>query len=186
MAVIPNPAPDHYNGVMADAQGAVTGFIPKGHAEASWHFVGVQVVRARVFDGLADGVSAETVSGVYRSMVAASPGRIRIWRTDATFHDVGTPADYLAAVLAISGAGSDASVIDPTAHVAGSARIARSVVWANTHIRDDVSLDACIVAGAAVVPPGLEATRQVIVPVTLATADDRCERQGGVALFPLH
>jgi len=52
MVVIPNPATDRYNGVIADDDGAVRTFIPKGHTTASWHFVGIQVVSKRVFEAL--------------------------------------------------------------------------------------------------------------------------------------
>ena len=93
MVVIRNPAPDRYNGVVADADGVVTGFIPKGHTTSSWHFVGIQVVNKSVFASLPDNTPVETVSGVYRDMVGALP-RVRIFPVDATFHDVGTVEDY--------------------------------------------------------------------------------------------
>ena len=48
----------------ANADGVVTGFIPKGHATPSWHFVGIQVVNKRVFAALPDNMPIETVSGV--------------------------------------------------------------------------------------------------------------------------
>jgi mannose-1-phosphate guanylyltransferase len=99
MVVIKNPAPDRYNGVIADADNVVTGFIPKGHSSSSWHFVGIQVVNKGVFAPLPDNTPIETVSGVYRDLVGALP-RVRVFPVDATFHDVGTPEDYEATCLA--------------------------------------------------------------------------------------
>jgi len=93
MVVIRNPAPDRYNGVVADADNIVTGFIPKGHTTPSWHFVGIQVVNKSVFAPLPDDTPIETVSGVYRAMIGTLP-RVRIFPVDAAFHDVGTPEDY--------------------------------------------------------------------------------------------
>lgn len=95
MVVIKNPAPDRYNGVIADADGVVTGFIPKGHTTSSWHFVGIQVVNKSVFAPLPDNTPIETVSGVYREMIGSLP-RVRIFPVTAEFHDVGTPEDYAA------------------------------------------------------------------------------------------
>jgi mannose-1-phosphate guanylyltransferase len=185
MAVIPNPAPDHYNGILAGADGVVTGFVPKGHPRASWHFVGIQVVRASVLAHLPDGVPAETVSGVYRSIVAESPGRIRVWPTTAQFLDVGTPADYLATVLEIAGTTGAASVIEPGAHVSPSARLTRSVVWADARVGADAALDRCIVAGPVAVPSGTRLAHRVIVPASLATPDDRAERTDDMAVFAI-
>jgi mannose-1-phosphate guanylyltransferase len=93
MVVIKNPAPDRYNGVVANADNVVTGFIPKGHSSSSWHFVGIQVVNKSVFAPLPDDTPIETVSGVYREMIGTLP-RVRIYPVTATFHDVGTPEDY--------------------------------------------------------------------------------------------
>lgn len=95
MVVIKNPAPDRYNGVVANEDNVVTGFIPKGHTSPSWHFVGIQVVNKSVFAALPDNTPIETVSGVYRDMIGTLP-RVRIFPVDATFHDVGTPEDYAA------------------------------------------------------------------------------------------
>jgi NDP-sugar pyrophosphorylase family protein len=52
MAVVPNPDPAHYNGIVAAGDGRVTSFIPRGHTADSWHFVGIQVVNASVFASL--------------------------------------------------------------------------------------------------------------------------------------
>lgn len=93
MVVIKNPAPDRYNGVLANSDQVVTGFIPKGHTTSSWHFVGIQVVNKSVFAVLPDNTPIETVSGVYRTLIGATPG-IRIAPVDATFFDIGTPEDY--------------------------------------------------------------------------------------------
>jgi NDP-sugar pyrophosphorylase family protein len=99
LAVVPNPSPDHYNGMVLDSRGRVTAFVPRGRAHGSWHFVGVQIAHRRIFDGLVDGAPAETISGFYRDIVAAEPGRICGWPARTTFIDVGTPRDYLRAAL---------------------------------------------------------------------------------------
>ena len=55
LAVIRNTRPDHYNGIRANADRNVTEFVAKGHTDPTWHFVGIQVVEADVFDRIAPG-----------------------------------------------------------------------------------------------------------------------------------
>ncbi len=179
MAVVPNPAPGHYNGILVDEQGVVTGFIPRGHTVPSWHFVGVQVVRKHVFAALEDGVPAETVSGLYRGMVATSPGRVRTWPVSPAFIDVGTPRDYLTAVLRQPD-GLAADVVVPP-----SSTLTRCAVWPGAIIEEHVRLEDCIVAGGVRVPCGLEATAAILVPASVARPTDRMRSQDALAIYPL-
>jgi NDP-sugar pyrophosphorylase family protein len=168
MAVVKNPSPDHYNGIISDGEGRVRAFVPKGHAAGSWHYVGIQVVNASVFAPLADGVVAETVAGLYRDMVAHGSGRIHVWPVTSPFLDVGTPRDYLNAVRQI----------DPAAAPNGS------VVWPGARVGQGAELTQCIVAGEVQVPAGLRATSRVLMPAALAHRGDRVEIHDNIALFP--
>jgi NDP-sugar pyrophosphorylase family protein len=123
---------------------------------------------------------------VYRSIVEASPGRIRVWPTTAHFLDIGTPADYLATVLQIAKADGTASIVEDDAVVSPSARLTNCVVWPGTRIGANVTLDHCVVAGPVTVPDGARFSRQVLVPASIATAADRCERASGVAAFEIN
>jgi mannose-1-phosphate guanylyltransferase len=176
MAVVPNPAPDHYNGIAIDDDGVVLGFVPKGEAAGTWHFIGVQVVHRRVFEDLADGVPAETVHGIYRPMVKTSPGRIRARPVTTRFIDVGTPRDYLAAAALFP---APPAQIDPSAHVVNS------IVWPDARIGKDAHLDRCIVAGRLDVPDGFRASDHVIVPASVARDGDQVEIVEGVAVYRL-
>ena len=178
MAVVPNPAPNHYNGILLGDEDEVLGFVPRGHSEPSWHFVGVQIAHRRVFEGLEDGVPAETVSGIYREMIAAAPGRVRAWKVNTTFLDVGTPRDYLAAAL-------QQPLSISAAQIAASARLTRSVVWPGVTIEDDVVLEDCIVAGPLRVPRGLEAHTEILIPAAWARRGDRMRQHDDVAIYPL-
>jgi len=172
MAVVPNPAPDRYNGIAADEEGRVQGFVPRGQAAETWHFVGVQIVNRGVFIGLEDDRAAETVAGIYPGLVRARRGSIRVWPTDATFLDVGTPRDYLAA----------ASRLGIGQAVEG---VTRSLVWPGVTLGSQVLLDECIVAGGVSLPDHFAARSSVIVPASVARAGDGAEIRGSVALFPM-
>jgi NDP-sugar pyrophosphorylase family protein len=159
MAVVRNVRPDHYNGIRAASDHTVTEFVAKGHTDSTWHFVGVQVVEPDVFDRIAIGEPAETVSGLYRDMVSESPGSVKVWPVDAPFLDVGTPADYIDAVLSL--AGTDL-VIEGDSFVDPSAVLNRCVVWKGATIGADVRLTDCVVLSGADVAPGTAATGSVI------------------------
>ena len=171
LAVVPNPAPDHYNGMTLDESSRVTGFVPRGRAQDSWHFIGVQFAGRRVFDGLVDGVPAETIAGIYRDVVAAGGGRIRAWRATTRFIDVGTLRDYLHAALAFDG--------DPRVG------ITRSVIWPEARLAADVTLDQCIVAGPVRLPSGFRARDAVIVPAAVARDGDASSTVDDIAVFPI-
>lgn len=167
MALIPNSAPDRYNGVTLDGD-VVSGFVPRGDAAGSWHFVGVQVVRSSVFEHLPDDEPSETVSGLYREIVASSPGRIRGWRASSAFLDVGTPHDYLQAAQPVRGA----------SHL-------QTVVWPGATVSDAASLEECVVVGNVHVPAGFSARRAVVAPSSILQPGDRVEVRNGIAIFPL-
>jgi mannose-1-phosphate guanylyltransferase len=183
MAVVPNPAPEHYNGISLDADRRVTSFVPRGQAQGSWHFIGVQVVEARVFAGLSDGEPIETVAGIYRERIATGTIALRGYCIDLPFVDVGTPRDYLAAALALAGSGNG-NAIEEGAHVEGTAKMSGSVVWTNSSVGPDCVLEDCVVANVKL-PARFHASSAVLVPASIATPTDSVTIIGSVAVFPL-
>jgi NDP-sugar pyrophosphorylase family protein len=173
LAVVPNPAPDRYNGIVADASGRVTGFVPRGAAEGSWHFVGVQVASRSVFAPLPDNVPAETVKVRYRDLIEQRPGSIQVRPVATTFVDVGTPRDYLQAALALAG---------PTRGQT-SAGVSGCVVWPEARIGTGVRLSRCIVAGPIAVPDGFAASDRILFPAALATPADKATLVADMAVI---
>jgi len=97
MALIPNREPDRYGGAVLDAGGSVIGFAPRGgSACGSYHVIGVQAAQAEAFEGLTDGEPVNSVRGLYEQLIAATPGSIRGYVSEARFWDIGTPEDYAA------------------------------------------------------------------------------------------
>lgn len=173
LAVMPNPSPDHYNGLVIDEDRCVSGVIPKGRATAeTWHFVGVQIVEAGVFSRLADGVPAETMAGIYLDMIGKHIGSVRGWPIAVPFIDVGTPRDYLRVAL------SHTAVAPPP-------RLLGSIVWPEARVPADAELLDCIVAGPVAVPAGFRAARSVLVPSSVLRPDERVPTAGQAAVFPL-
>jgi NDP-sugar pyrophosphorylase family protein len=184
LAVVPNPSPDTFNGLVADAEGRVEGRRMRGDAAGTWHFVGVQVVNASVFSTLPDNEPAETIGGVYETRF--DTGRIRVLPVTTRPYHVGTVREYLETAVALAHVSACDAVIEAgVAQVATSACLRRSVVWAGARIGPRVTLSDCVVTGGAEVPAGFEARDVVITPQGVADRADRVERRAGLALFPI-
>lgn len=166
MAVIPNPDPDRYGGAALDGD-IVTGFVPRGRGP-SWHFVGVQIAERAAFDAVADGVAEESVGRCYPALIAARRGSVRAFRSEAAFHDIGTPADYLAACLHFA-AGDQSRLVAPRAQVSPGAHLEDTIVWDDVEIASGASLTRSIVMSGARVPAGLTADRQIVAPDSRST-----------------
>jgi mannose-1-phosphate guanylyltransferase len=161
MAVVPNPRPETYGGVLVES-GQVRGFSRPGAHPESFHFVGVQVAGAGVFAHLPDGEPAESVMGVYQDLIRARPGAVAACVVEAAFRDIGTPAVYLETSLELAAIEGDRLVqgadIDPTAEVR------RTAVWSDVTIGADARLEDCIVCDGARIAAGAHHRRAAIAP----------------------
>ncbi len=163
MALVVQPDPGHYGGVSVDAKGAVTGFVRRG-TPSTYHFIGVQAVDAEAFRNVAPGRAADTVGGLYPNLIAERPGSVRAFICDATFHDIGTPQDYLATSLFLARQErrplplvGDRSVVDPLAQVE------ESVIWDDVIVEAGAELTRCVVADGVRIPSGTRLEDAVIV-----------------------
>jgi NDP-sugar pyrophosphorylase family protein len=163
LALVPNREPDRYGGVVLGGDETVTGFVPRGDsARGSYHFIGVQLADRDVFAGVADGAAAASIGGVYDAIIATAPGAVRGFVTDASFWDVGTPADYLrmherfASEAGATDRGARTTV-DPTARVSGS------ILWDDVHVGAGCDLHECIVADDVRIPDGSVYSRMALV-----------------------
>ena len=165
LALVPNREFLQYGGVLLDADGRVTGFIGRGPAAAgSYHYVGVQAIARRVFDGVTPGVAARSIGGMYDPFIASQPGSIRGVVSDATFYDVGTPADYWRTSQAFaSAAGAAGSATERGTWIDTSARITRSILWDDVEVEAHAVLDECIVTDGVRVPAGAVYQRSILV-----------------------
>jgi mannose-1-phosphate guanylyltransferase len=165
MALIPNPNPDKYGGVLLDDDRVVTGFTRRGHRDPSFHFIGPQVVHADVFSSLADGVPSESVLEVYPRLMAARRGAVQGFVGHCAFHDIGTPADLLRTSLELAAVDGrrDRPRWGRNVRVATSARVTRSVLWDRVTVNDRAVVTECVVADDVVIPAGAEYHRAAIV-----------------------
>lgn len=162
LAVTDNPDASRYGGVIVGSTGFALGFRPAG--QPSRHFVGVQLAESAVFQALREGEPAATIGGIYDAMIANETGRIATHDVKTAFHDIGTPADYLAASLDIARAeGRESLPIGERSHVQPTAVLTRTIVWDDVTISNGCRLTDCIVADGVQLPAGTVCDQGIIV-----------------------
>jgi NDP-sugar pyrophosphorylase family protein len=181
MALIPNPRPSQYGGVIVSPEGWVTGFtrprpskvsMPADAAgPPSFHFIGVQVASARTFGSLEDGVPAESVNALYPRLIAEHPQSVAGYVSDASFLDIGTPRDCLDTSLALAEI-EGARFTGARATIGDSAVLVRSLLWDDVTVGARAQLHECIVADGARIPDGAQYERCAIVPAAGRTPID--------------
>lgn len=185
MALIPNPRPDIYGGVLLDDAGKVTRFTRAGVVRESYHFIGVQFTEARVFAGLADGVPAESVNALYPRLIRSDPGSVAAFVCDAGFRDIGTPADYLRTSVQLAGEEGDRLIAGRNVRIADSAVVRGSAVWDDVVIGARSRLTDCVVADGARIPSDAAYERCAILPAAGRTAAEGERVVDGLLIAPI-
>jgi NDP-sugar pyrophosphorylase family protein len=165
LALVPNREPHRYGGVRLDRESRVTGFAARGPAaEGSYHFIGVQMTHADAFRSIAAGAAVNSIGGAYDALIAARPGSICGYVSDARFWDVGTPLDYWNTSLAFMGPDPDEQgARGRRVRVEASARVTRCILWDDIEVGPDCTLVECIVTDGVRVPAGASYRRGVLV-----------------------
>jgi NDP-sugar pyrophosphorylase family protein len=168
MALIPNPRPNQYGGVTVDPDGWITGFTRARPSEGGtagpspYHFVGVQVARARAFASLEDGMPAESVNALYPRLIAEHPKSVAACISQASFLDIGTPRACLDTSLALAEV-EGARLTGARTSIGESAMLIRSLVWDDVTVGARAQLRECIVADGVHIPDGARYERCAIV-----------------------
>lgn len=186
IALVPNPDPRHYGGVLVTPDGVVSGFTPRGPDNPGWHFVGVQLAEASVFAGLDPDTPAETFTGIYPALFRQEPGSVSAFTCAAAFHDIGTAADYLATSLTFADESAARTPLTGSGcRIAPDARITRSIIWDGVSVGAGATLDHCVVADGVDVPAGAVFRRQVLVRAAGQMPEAREHLAGDVLVAPL-
>jgi mannose-1-phosphate guanylyltransferase len=182
MAVIPNPRPDKYGGVVVADGGWVTGFTRAGSAQPSYHFVGVQIADSRVFESLNDGVPSETVNGIYRQMIATDPQTIAGFVCAASFRDIGTPTDYFETSLSLAELEGDHLADGRRVEIHPTASVVRTAIWDDVAIGAGARLNDCIVCDGAEIPAGARYQRCAILSAAGRIAKGKQRIEGNLLI----
>ena len=167
LAVTPNPDPQRYGGVLADADGWVTGFARAGDPRDPAHFVGVQIADAAVFETLPDGDPAASIGGLYDTLLA-HPEQVAVHHVVGHFRDIGTTADYLETTREVGADEGHSTVSLGLRNVVHpSARLERSVLWDDVTVGAECVVTDCILADGVHLAEGTMLNRQAVVPLPL-------------------
>ncbi len=160
-----------YNALLADADGGLLGSVMRGTpldalppAARPWHYVGVQAVDAAAFAGVARNADADVIRGVYAGLVQRTPGAVRVYPSNAAFHDIGTPADYLATALRFTAEGRGPADIGRDCRIAPTATLRHTILWDRVTIGDGAMLERCIVTDDVAIGAGARHAGVVITP----------------------
>lgn len=159
-----------YSALLVSSNGSFTGVVRTGTApehiaagNRPAHFIGVQVAERRAFAAAPPGEPSESIVWLYPALTTARPGAVRVWVTDASFHDIGTPADYLRTATSVAAA--EGKLPDRGARVAidPAATVERSVCWDDVRVGAGAHVVDCILADGVRVPAGLHVSRASVV-----------------------
>jgi len=132
LALRPNPDPRLYGPVVTARDGRVVSILGKpapGRGTVSL-FAGVHVLEPSLLDRLPARGASDSVRDLYIPALAHGARLLGV-RAKGAWYDLGTPALYRTAQIALlaAGRGGDAgSLVDPTAEIGPDARVVRSVV----------------------------------------------------------
>lgn len=184
MALIPNPRPEHYGGVILDGD-CVTGFTARQAGARNHHFIGVQVVEKSVFASLPDNQAAESVRTLYPLLMKQQPGAVRGFVSQASFDDIGTPRDYYETSLTIAAReGSGGNLRGARTTVNRSASVLQTILWDDVVVDGDAKLVECIVTDGVRVPGGSQLVRSLVLPASAEILGANGERRDNLLIAP--
>ena len=164
IAVVPNEWPDRYSGLILDSTGRFHSVAPRGSRVRSYHVVGVQIVQPAAFARLPLDEPAESISGIYRTLVAENPGAVRAFLCASDFVDVGTPEDYLEASAAVGQReGRPLPHLGRSCEIEPTAVVSDSILWDRVRVGAGAMLRRCIVADGVEIPAGAKFENCVII-----------------------
>jgi len=184
MALIPNPRPDRYGGVVVDDD-RVLGFSVRQPGARNHHFIGVQIAESSVFASLPDNQPAESVRELYPVLMRERPGSVRAFVSEASFDDIGTPRAYLATSLAV-GAREGAGDVHAGARttISPSAVVSRSIIWDDVMVEDGAELTECIVTDGIRVPATCKLVHNIVLHASAEMLGASGERRDNLLLAP--
>jgi NDP-sugar pyrophosphorylase family protein len=152
LAVTTSPDPKKYGGIVADADGSMTGFTTAGSTEASWHFIGLQVAESDAFASVEAGAPCESVRVLYPALIAARPGSVRVHACAAEFFDIGTPDDYRHTSRLLAQREERVALHGLRTRIDPTARVDDSILWDDVEVGARSILRGCIVTDGVRVP----------------------------------
>ena len=166
LVVFPDPA-KRYTPVRVREDGTIAGFGP-GAAQAPFEglYTGYQIAEPELLDHIPRGRPSCIVRDTYEPLIGRG-APVFAYRTSGTFLDFGTPADYLAGVIALleEQSGPAGAFVHPGAAVAPDALLrSAAVVEEGAVVGSGATVRRAIVWPGASVPPGATLEIGILTP----------------------
>jgi len=178
LGLLPHPDPGRWSRVCLEAAGLVTSILPPGVSRAGerpFLYPGAMVVSRRSLNAIPI-AKCEIPDHIWRP--AQADGRLGGAVIAGSWREIGTPQDYLAAVLHLVGT---RQVVHPTAEVAVSARLGAVLIGRGSRIHESTELFDSVVAEGAVVRSGVRVVRSVLLGSVETSAGEAVTDQVRVA-----
>lgn len=187
LAVI-DPRPG-YNAVAATREGGFAGVVPAGRLDGPagadlGHFIGVQVAERAAFADVPRDTPSEVLRWLYPRLCAEAPGHVRVWKTSASYHDIGTPAVYL--YTAATFARAEGRALDRGLPVAvhHTAEIIDTVLWDGVVVGPRAVIRHCVLGDGVVVPEGARLEHAAVVRAADAVPGTPGHADGALWITP--
>ncbi len=160
LGLLPHLGPERWSRVLLDRCRLVSAILPPGTPaadEVPLLYPGVMVIAREALDDL-----ETTPSGVALALWAPARAQARLGGVLVSGHwrEVGKPPDYLEAAMALLG---DRNDVRPSARVAPSAVLNRSLIGPEVVIDQDVVISQSIISHGAVIGAGARVIRSVVL-----------------------
>lgn len=160
LGLLPHPDPSRWSRVCLDSGGLVTAIQRPGQPQQEERplvYPGAMVVSRRALDTVP--VTPSEIPDLIWGPALAT-GRLGGTVLSGSWREIGTPEDYLSAVLHLVGT---QPVIDSTAEVAASARLGAAFIGRRSTIHENTEIIDSVVAEGAVVREGARVVRSVLL-----------------------
>lgn len=191
MASTPDARPG-YNALAVDGDGRFAGVTRAGLApdealarHRHVHFIGVQVAERAAFADASPDQPSESLKALYPALVGRDPAAVRVRPSAVAFHDIGTPADYLATVRTVAAAEGRALDRGDNVTIAEDAEVTGTVVWNDVTVGAGAVVCDSVLADGVRVPPGRRLSRVAVVPRAVVPRGARGEADGDLWIAPL-
>ncbi len=181
-----------YNALALDDDGRWLGVTRHGEAvpaaltgRRQVHFIGVQVVERAAFAGVSPDAPSEVLRQVYPALIARDPSSVRVAPGSVTFHDIGTPGEYLRTVRTLADAAGLALDRGRGTCVAAGAVVRDSVLWDDVHVETDAEVRGCVLADGVRVPAGTRLADAAVIRRDDAVPGAPGQAQGDLWIAPL-
>lgn len=170
LGLLPHLDPERWSRVLLDRKGLVSSILPLGRpaaGEAPWLYPGVMIISREALDTL-----ETTPSGIKPALWLPAGSRARLGGVVLSGHwrEVGTPSEYLEAVVSLLG---DQNDVHPSATLPRNLVLNRTLIGMDVTIESDAVISESIISHGALIGAGARIIRSVVLGNTIVSPGEK-------------